>query len=163
MAVRPSFLAAPTQHLSVLRSEPVSECVDTNLTIDYTLKDSTVTTNQVNNYNLTDRGGFYNLTKEYPTFNRDGQNIDLRQHAYKGAVLSNLYTLMNLGNITRNESYAGSSVLQSFNSRPLSYAQAECSRSISPKPNSSGAKLNRSICCTWVPSMWTIQLSPGET
>ncbi|KAJ7353414.1 hypothetical protein DFH08DRAFT_739294, partial [Mycena albidolilacea] len=91
----------------VLWLEPVSECVDTNLTIDYTLKDSAVSTNQVSSYNLTDRGGFYNLTTEYPTFNRDGQNIDLRQHAYKGGVLSNSYTMLNLGNVTRNESYAG--------------------------------------------------------
>lgn len=84
--------------------------MDTNLTIDYTLKDSAITTNQVSSYNLTDRGGFYNLTTEYPTFNRDGQNIDLRQHAYKGGVLSNFYTMIKLGNVTRNESYAGSYV-----------------------------------------------------
>ncbi|KAJ6524516.1 hypothetical protein B0H19DRAFT_1276476 [Mycena capillaripes] len=91
----------------VLWLEPVSECVDTSLTIDYTLLDDSVTTNQVGKYNLVDHGGFYNLTKEYPTLNRDGQNIDLQQHAYKGAVLSNFYTMFNLGNLTRNESYAG--------------------------------------------------------
>ncbi|KAJ7938300.1 hypothetical protein B0H13DRAFT_2176213 [Mycena leptocephala] len=91
----------------VLWLEPISECVDTNLTVDYTLQNSPLSTNQVETYNLTDRGGFYNLTKEYPTLNRDGQNINLLQHAYKGAVLSNFYTMINLGNLTRNESYAG--------------------------------------------------------
>ncbi|KAF7326948.1 hypothetical protein MVEN_02588900 [Mycena venus] len=91
----------------VLWLEPVSQCVDTNLTVDYTLQNSPVTTNQVNNYNLVDHGGFYNLTTEYPTLNRDGQNLDLQQHAYKGAVLSNFYTMFNLGNITRKQSYSG--------------------------------------------------------
>ncbi|KAK7055345.1 hypothetical protein R3P38DRAFT_2846513 [Favolaschia claudopus] len=91
----------------VLWLEPVSECVDTNITVDYTLLNSAMSANQVNDYSLVDHGGFYNLTKEYPPLNRDGQNVDLREHAYKGAVLSNFYTMFNLGNITRNASYAG--------------------------------------------------------
>ncbi|KAJ7160899.1 hypothetical protein C8R46DRAFT_1194302 [Mycena filopes] len=90
----------------VLWLEPVSSCVDTNMTIDYTLQNSFDTT-QEKTYNLVDHGGFYNLTSEYPDLNRDGQNIDLRQHAYKGAVLSNYYTMLNLGNQTRNQSSEG--------------------------------------------------------
>ncbi|KAJ7631900.1 hypothetical protein DFH06DRAFT_1438351 [Mycena polygramma] len=91
----------------VLWLEPVSSCVDTNLTVDYTLHDASASANSVQSYSLVDHGGFYNLTSEYPALNRDGQNMDLQQHAYKGAVLSNFYTMLNLGNLTRNESYAG--------------------------------------------------------
>ncbi|KAJ6463359.1 hypothetical protein C8R45DRAFT_1107722 [Mycena sanguinolenta] len=90
----------------VLWLEPVSACVDTNLTIDYVLEDAALSSNQVDNYNLVDHGGFYNLTSTYPTLNRDGQNISLQQHAYKGAVLSNFYTMSNLG-LARNASYEG--------------------------------------------------------
>ncbi|KAF7297110.1 hypothetical protein MIND_00943900 [Mycena indigotica] len=86
--------------------EPVSACTDTNLTIDYTLQNHNDVI-QVNDFNLTDRGGFYNLTHDYPILDRDGQNnLDLQHHAYKGAVLSNFYTMMKL-NLTRNASYAG--------------------------------------------------------
>ncbi|KAF7373472.1 hypothetical protein MSAN_00556900 [Mycena sanguinolenta] len=91
----------------VLWLEPVSECVDTNLTIDYVLEDAALSSNQVDNYNLVDHGGFYNLTSIYPTLDRDGQNISLQQHAYKGAVLSNFYTMSNLGLAARNASYEG--------------------------------------------------------
>ncbi|KAJ7468476.1 hypothetical protein FB451DRAFT_1400855 [Mycena latifolia] len=90
----------------VLWLEPVSSCVDTNLTIDYAL-DGSYSTTQMGTYNLTDRGGFYNLTHDYPTLSRDGQNLDLQQHAYKGAVLSNFYTMLSFNNMTRNESYLG--------------------------------------------------------
>ncbi|KAJ7802236.1 hypothetical protein B0H14DRAFT_2893225 [Mycena olivaceomarginata] len=91
----------------VLWLEPVSECVDTNLTIDTPSKTAPSPRTKSIATTSPTAGASYNLTKEYPTFDRDGQNIDLRQHAYKGAVLSNFYTLINLGNVTRNESYAG--------------------------------------------------------
>ncbi|KAF7373476.1 hypothetical protein MSAN_00557300 [Mycena sanguinolenta] len=91
----------------VLWLEPVSECVDTNLTIDYVLEDAAYSANQVDNYNLVDHGGFYNLTSTYPTLDRNGQNISLQQHAYKGAVLSNFYTMTNLGLAARNASHEG--------------------------------------------------------
>ncbi|KAF7364769.1 hypothetical protein MVEN_00346800 [Mycena venus] len=90
----------------VMWLEPVSECVDTNLTVDYTLSDS-ISTNLVDKFNLTDRGGFFNLTREYPPLDRDGQNINLWQHAYKGAVLSNFMAMEFLNNLTRNESSFG--------------------------------------------------------
>ncbi|KAF8215102.1 hypothetical protein K438DRAFT_1659960 [Mycena galopus ATCC 62051] len=86
--------------------EPVSACVDTNLTFDYIIHDS-MDANSADQFNLTDRGGFFNLTHEYPTLNRDGQQIDLWQHAYKGAVLSNAASMEFLNNLTRNASYYG--------------------------------------------------------
>ncbi|KAJ7686836.1 hypothetical protein B0H17DRAFT_1332646 [Mycena rosella] len=46
-------------------------------------------------------------THDYPTLSCDGQHVDLREHAYKGAALSNFYTLLSFNNMTRNESYLG--------------------------------------------------------
>ncbi|KAF8215081.1 hypothetical protein K438DRAFT_1800698 [Mycena galopus ATCC 62051] len=90
----------------VLWLEPVSACVDTNLTFDYIMNDS-MEANNIDQFNLTDRGGFFNLTDEYPTLDLDGQHIDLWQHAYKGAVLNNAMSMEFLNNLTRNASYYG--------------------------------------------------------
>ncbi|KAJ7490563.1 hypothetical protein FB451DRAFT_1220385 [Mycena latifolia] len=98
----------------ILFLEPVTACVDTNLTIDYTLHQSE-STNQVEVYNLTDRGGFFNLTDEIPTYKLDGQNIDIIQHAFKGAVLSNFYAMQPFNNLTRNESYYGRTFQTNYN------------------------------------------------
>ncbi|KAJ7105087.1 hypothetical protein C8R43DRAFT_906822 [Mycena crocata] len=92
----------------ILWLEPESACVDTNLTVDYELGgwEGSVSPS-VERYNLTDRGGFFNLTADYPLLNRDGQNIIPKEHAYKGAVLSNFDAMISLNNLTRNESYSG--------------------------------------------------------
>ncbi|KAF9449834.1 hypothetical protein P691DRAFT_727314 [Macrolepiota fuliginosa MF-IS2] len=86
--------------------EPVTQCVDTNLTIDYFLTEGP--DGSIKDFNITDRGGFVNLTHEPPSLNRDGQHIDLYQHAYKGAAYSDLYALLFL-NATREGSYIGAS------------------------------------------------------
>ncbi|KAJ7490557.1 hypothetical protein FB451DRAFT_621972 [Mycena latifolia] len=52
----------------VLWLEPVSACVDTNLTIDYTLH-QIASMNDVEAFNITDHGGFFNLTRDYPPLN----------------------------------------------------------------------------------------------
>ncbi|KAJ7746701.1 hypothetical protein B0H14DRAFT_3605680 [Mycena olivaceomarginata] len=61
---------------------------------------------RMDKYNLTDCGGFFNLTTKYPTLNRDGQNIDLWEHAFKGAALSNAMAIEFFNNLTRNESHS---------------------------------------------------------
>ncbi|KAJ7213995.1 hypothetical protein GGX14DRAFT_542282 [Mycena pura] len=90
--------------------EPVTACVDTNLTLDYILT-STDSPTHIEVYNITDRGGFFNLTHDEPPLDRDGQNIDVLQHAYKGTVLSNFYAMDSFKNLTRNESYYGRTFL----------------------------------------------------
>ncbi|KAF9468303.1 hypothetical protein BDZ94DRAFT_778312 [Collybia nuda] len=85
--------------------EPVTTCVNTNLTVDYILTDP----NRVDEFNLSDVGGFAHLTTEYPTMSLDGQNINLHEHAYRGAVLSNFLTMITFNNMTQNESYIGKS------------------------------------------------------
>jgi hypothetical protein len=77
----------------VLWLELLTECINMNLTISYELTESG--SDAVHEtYNLTDHGGFHTLTPNYPPLNRDGQNIDLGQHAYKGAVLSNFMAML---------------------------------------------------------------------
>ncbi|KAF7763942.1 hypothetical protein Agabi119p4_8479 [Agaricus bisporus var. burnettii] len=88
----------------ILWIEPETECVDTNLTVDYILTNGP--NMGVDEFNITDHGGFYNLTREPPSFDRNGQNIDLRQHAYKGAAYSNRFAMSFL-NATRNSSSEG--------------------------------------------------------
>jgi hypothetical protein len=66
----------------VLWLEPVSACVDTNLTVDYTLHDIG-SINDAKTFNITDSGGFFNLTPDYPSFIPDGQNVNLGWHAYR--------------------------------------------------------------------------------
>ncbi|KIJ28520.1 hypothetical protein M422DRAFT_189643 [Sphaerobolus stellatus SS14] len=88
----------------ILWLEPETTCVNMNLTLDYVI-DSQGSPKEL--FNLTDRGGFVNLTRDYPQLNRDGQIINLYEHAYKGAVLSIDGTLQSFNNMTRNESYIG--------------------------------------------------------
>ncbi|KIJ43337.1 hypothetical protein M422DRAFT_170141, partial [Sphaerobolus stellatus SS14] len=88
----------------VLWLEPVTSCVNTNLTIDYTLDNINFVRVP---FNLTDRGGFVNLTKEYPSPEHNGQKPNLYQHAYTGVVLSNLAAMLTFNNMTRNESFTG--------------------------------------------------------
>ncbi|KAJ7235825.1 hypothetical protein C8J57DRAFT_1194628 [Mycena rebaudengoi] len=90
----------------VLWIEPVSTCIDANLTVDYELHDL-ADVNAALKYNLTDRGGFSGLTHEYPELNRNGQPLDLWQHAWTGVVLNNFFSMQALNNLTRNETYPG--------------------------------------------------------
>ncbi|KAJ7226317.1 hypothetical protein C8J57DRAFT_1197617 [Mycena rebaudengoi] len=92
----------------VMWIEPVSTCIDANLTVDYELHDLDDLT-AARKFNLTDRGGFFDLTRDYPEMSRDGQKLDLWQHAWKGVVLSNFFSMQALNNLTRNESYSGRS------------------------------------------------------
>jgi hypothetical protein len=69
--------------------EPITECVDTNLTFEFNTGDSPYNIS-VPTY-LVDNGGFANLAKKYPYQGNwnDTQNPDLRARAYKGAWISN--------------------------------------------------------------------------
>ena len=87
----------------VLWLEPVSSCVDTNLTIDYKLGRPNFATE----VNLIDRGGFVDLPYNYPTLNLSGQHISIYEHAYKGAVLSNMFAMLSFNLTASNESYIG--------------------------------------------------------
>lgn len=98
----PTVPQGGTWSTEVLWLEPVSSCVNTNLTIDYKLMGRP---NSATEVNLTDRGGFVDLSYNYPTLNRSGQHISIYEHAYKGAALSNMYTMLSFNLTARNESY----------------------------------------------------------
>ncbi|KAF9441831.1 hypothetical protein P691DRAFT_714884 [Macrolepiota fuliginosa MF-IS2] len=86
--------------------EPVTRCIDTNLTLNYyTLGDGI---NDSMTLSITDHGGIVNLTHTNPTPDRNGQHGDLMQYAYMAAVLSNRYAMLAL-NITRRSSSVGAS------------------------------------------------------
>jgi len=79
--------------------EPETVCVDTNLTFDYTVSgvsgNRSVSTT-VNDFLLTDRGGFSRLSHTYAEANvTDAQeNPDLYGRAYKAAWMNNAYTAL---------------------------------------------------------------------
>jgi hypothetical protein len=89
--------------------EPVTQCVDTNLTFDYEIPTKksdlvvSLSASNVLNLRLVDHGGFVNLNHTYPYWDRtDTQaNPDLWQRAYKGAWLNNAYSMafMNVTNL----------------------------------------------------------------
>ncbi|KAF9441201.1 hypothetical protein P691DRAFT_766599 [Macrolepiota fuliginosa MF-IS2] len=89
--------------------ELVTQCIDTNLMLNYSMSAVGIQGPVYSmDLNLTDYGGFVNLTYNISVPNRGGQHIDLVHHAYAGAVLGNEYTMQAL-NITRHSSFVGAS------------------------------------------------------
>jgi hypothetical protein len=108
--------------------EPDTVCVDTNLTLDFTVS-ADISGDFAQNISLVDRGGFANLNKTYPFYDRDNgqQDPDLKGRAYKAAWMNNAWTMLYL-NVTnsKNEtsglksfSYLNSTVGKEF---PLEYS-----------------------------------------
>lgn len=95
----------------ILWLEPVTECVDTNLTVQYKISDFDLATPVTNSTVVIDRGGLVDLTTTQPLpYNDTSESIDLRHHAYTGAVWGNL-ALLRAVNATRNSSHIGNSYL----------------------------------------------------
>lgn len=82
--------------------EPDTQCVDLNLTLEFTIgKDGTLGSS-LENITLIDNGGFSNLIQEYPTMNVTTTQEDpqLRFRAYKAGWLTNVYSMLVM-NVTR--------------------------------------------------------------
>lgn len=106
--------------------EPESACVDTNLTIEFTINLTNRSLSRgIQDLVLVDRGGFANLdVDKYPEYDHPNAqaNPDLWRRAYKAAVLNNAYTMFylnvsNPANQTTNTSafrYRNSRVGQEF-------------------------------------------------
>jgi hypothetical protein len=79
--------------------EPVTECVNLNISVDFTYYPVSAMT--ARNMRLVDHGGFHALSKEYPWYNVSDHQKDpmLRYRAYKGGWYSNVLTML-LFNIT---------------------------------------------------------------
>ncbi|CUS07682.1 unnamed protein product [Tuber aestivum] len=91
---------------SLLWVEPVSQCVDNNFTIDFTVTQD----RRVDSPRLTDHGGWVNLVRDRPDFVRADSQLDaqLWQRAYKGAWMANVIAA-SFHNVTRNMTSLGKS------------------------------------------------------
>lgn len=92
----------------LLWMEPMTECVNTNLTIEFKLGDGTgLGSGNMQNVTIIDNGGFANLIQDYPEFSMDNNQNDpqLRNRAYKAAWLTNVYGMLTM-NITRPAPHA---------------------------------------------------------
>ncbi|KAI9823872.1 MAG: hypothetical protein M1832_002189 [Thelocarpon impressellum] len=72
--------------------EPVTTCVNTNLSLHFTYNGSASSSNQVTDKYLQDDGGFASLARDYPhrgLWNNTDGVPDLQARAYKAAWLSN--------------------------------------------------------------------------
>jgi hypothetical protein len=113
----------------ILFIEPVTACVDTNLTFDYTESENkNISSSGPTDYRLTDRGGFVNLNRAdlnrtFPYYDGNPQaNPDLRGRAYFAALVNNYYTMLylnvtNLGNSStgaKSFRYLDSAIDKSF-------------------------------------------------
>jgi hypothetical protein len=126
----PSQPYGSTWSEDILFIEPETQCVDTNLTLDFSIpKTTSEGTSTVSNLVLTDRGGFANINRHYPTWDRNDtqDNPELFQRAYKGAWINNVWSMffMNVTN-PRNQSESNSHPFQYLNSAvgktfPLQY------------------------------------------
>ena len=83
--------------------QPETACVDTNLTLEFTVPDSSALGKfSADEVFLVDNGGFANLNQQYPAMSmQDNQNHpQLRGRAYKAAWLLNVYSAL-IMNVTR--------------------------------------------------------------
>lgn len=114
---RPHYQYGSTWDEDILFVEPETQCVNTNLTLDFTLPPDDTSFNSVEDVVLTDHGGFSALARTSPNYAvpSNGQDLNLRERAYKAAWLNNFYTMLyfnitdpNRSNITRIDSEEGS-------------------------------------------------------
>jgi hypothetical protein len=64
---------ASTWSEDILFIQPQTQCVDTNLTLDFSIPATTSEgTSTIVNLALTDRGGFSNIDHKYPTWEQGG-------------------------------------------------------------------------------------------
>ena len=118
--------------------EPETECVDTNLTIDFTVANKNETLNATDGTAaifLTDRGGFANLNHTYPYYDRDhaDTNPDLRARAYKAAWMNNAWTMLYLNVTNPNNSTYGNKSFSYVNSQIGKTFEMPTSGSLSPQ------------------------------
>ncbi|KAG0637158.1 hypothetical protein HOY80DRAFT_1085675, partial [Tuber brumale] len=90
---------------SLLWLEPVSQCIDNNLTVDFMLQ-----RRYIMDLRLTDRGGWVNLVPDQTNFNQSDSQLDaqLWQRTYSGAWMTNQIAAQ-FFNVTRNMTSWGKS------------------------------------------------------
>jgi hypothetical protein len=116
----PSQPYGSTWSEDILFIEPETQCVDTNLTLDFSIpKTTSESFSTISNLVLTDRGGFANIDKHYPTWDRSNtqNNPELLRRAYKAAWINNVWSMIFM-NVTNpaNRSDSNSHAFQYLNS-----------------------------------------------
>ncbi|KAH8893095.1 hypothetical protein GQ53DRAFT_840793 [Thozetella sp. PMI_491] len=98
--------------------EPESVCVDTNLTIDWTIKGDGYNLIPAGGVVLTDRGGFFNLNRTYPriSLGETQKNPRLYERAYQAAWLHNAYAAVYFNITNPGNSTTGEKAFQYFHS-----------------------------------------------
>lgn len=129
----------------ILFVQPESECVNNNLTIDFTIPQyESNSFSQITNVVLTDHGGFVNLNQTYPwiDFSDSQHHPNLRDRAYKAAFINNVLSMafMNVTNMNNQSDpndqafeYLNSEVGKSF---PLTYNDSSVGSSMFLDPYS---------------------------
>jgi hypothetical protein len=114
----PGFKYGATWSEDLLFVEPETVCVNTNLTLDYTIAQPLNVSVSITNLVLTDRGGFINLNHTYPEPNiTDTQaNPDLWTRAYKAAWLNNALSAMYFNVTDDNNHTSGRTAFSYVNS-----------------------------------------------
>lgn len=117
------FQHGVTWREDLLFLEPETVCVDTNLTVDFTVA---LTPNAgfgtegtiVDQIWLTDRGGFVNINHTFPLFDTSDtqSNADLLGRAYKAAWLNNVNTMLYFNVTTDNNATLGLKAFSYLNS-----------------------------------------------
>lgn len=107
--------------------EPETRCVDTNLTLEFTL--SATGQSGFREFFLVDNGGFVNLNQTYPFYDHDNaqNNPDIQARAYKAAYLHNAWSMayLNVTSLSPSWRYLNSTLGQKYPMRiennPLNY------------------------------------------
>jgi hypothetical protein len=112
------FQHGATWEEDLLFIEPETSCVNTNLTLDFTVSDNENASAPISELLLTDRGGFVNLSHTFPEYDRDDpqKNPDLQGRAYKAAWLNNAWSMLFLNVTNDNNSTYGTRAFSYLNS-----------------------------------------------
>lgn len=94
--VPPGYQYGAAWEEDILFIEPETVCVNTNITLDYRIAPVQNFTKPLLDLVITDRGGFANIIKQYPSANlTDTQAFpDLYTRAYKAAWMTNTFTML---------------------------------------------------------------------
>ncbi|KAH8668430.1 hypothetical protein BX600DRAFT_548781 [Xylariales sp. PMI_506] len=117
--VPPGFKYGVKWEEDLLFVQPETVCVDTNLTLDFTINASPEnSTDGTSGLFLTDRGGFINMNRTYPEPDlTDPQaNADLYGRAYKAAWLHNWFTALYFNVTNPHNKTSGQAAFQYLNS-----------------------------------------------
>lgn len=122
--------------------QPVTQCVDTNLTIEYTLPlhDMYSSGPLMTDARLVDKGGFSMLDLTFPQWNQSETqtNPDLWTRAYQAAWINNVYVmkLLNVSDVRQSNDSNSPLLFQGLNStlgKEFPLSQLSCSGSSAPQ------------------------------